>query len=282
MFQDEKLVQLVAIHRFVFLGLISMADDAGRLLDNVKFIDGTLFSATDETCRESLELLAAINRITRYVTDSGQKVIQIVNWARHQKVDHPSTYVLPSKPEKESVANVSRESREDLALRSWTLDHGPTTKDLSTTASDETAVRPSLLEVDNRIVEYTRRVREKTASKNDLMTLRIAVLFSYWAAKFQHGSRVLLDRKRESRLRTRLKENGGNLSELLYAVDGAARDDWLIEKGLTGIETIFRDRGTVEKYSQRCTACVNGEMHAMEQHITGVQTPAPAQLQVVN
>jgi len=92
---DEKLSLLDPLTRLVFLGLISMADDAGRLVDNIKLLDGMLFPNTDDTCGASLEILARISRIARYRSSSGQQLIQIVNWATHQKVDNPGKYTLP-------------------------------------------------------------------------------------------------------------------------------------------------------------------------------------------
>lgn len=100
---DEKLSACDTITRLVFLGLISQADDAGRLVDNVKLIDGALFPATDDSSRESIEILARLSRIVRYTSSSGQPIIQILNWARHQKVDHPNRHTLPA-PTKEQLA----------------------------------------------------------------------------------------------------------------------------------------------------------------------------------
>jgi hypothetical protein len=142
-FGDEKLAPLAPIDRLVFLGLVSMADDAGRLLDNVKAIDGFIFPETEDSARDSLATLARLARITRYVSASGQKLIQVTNWSRHQKVDHAAKYVLPA-PAEEVVAPPpvgptaevpSRDSRENgakssrLDLRPTTYDHGPTTSD---------------------------------------------------------------------------------------------------------------------------------------------------------
>lgn len=88
-FQDEKLAPLDPIHRFVFIGLISMADDGGRMLDNVKIIDAYIFPETEDTCRQSLDVLADLGRIKRGMTASGQRVIQVVNWS-HQRIDRPN------------------------------------------------------------------------------------------------------------------------------------------------------------------------------------------------
>ena len=86
---DEKIGPLDPTTRLVFLGLWSMADDAGRLIDSDKQIDAFIFPYTSETCRRSIDELESIGRIRRGMTQSGQRVIQIVNW-HHQKIDKPN------------------------------------------------------------------------------------------------------------------------------------------------------------------------------------------------
>jgi hypothetical protein len=119
-----------------------MADDSGRILDNVKIIDAFIFPETSETCRDALATLSRMCRIERGKTSSGQSVIQITNWSKHQKVDKPNNKTcLPpivKKPNenkeendfRDAFANDSRRSRDALALRPTTDDHGPTTDDL--------------------------------------------------------------------------------------------------------------------------------------------------------
>ena len=129
---DEKMAALDPLTRLVFLGLISLADDRGRLLDNVKFLDGQLFPVSDESCAGPLDTLAALLRIQRYTSESGQSLIQIVNWRRHQKVDKPSKYSLPAPPGWSDES--SRDTREALATdsretRAPTYDLRPTTSD---------------------------------------------------------------------------------------------------------------------------------------------------------
>jgi len=87
--QDEKLGPMSPTDRLVFLGLVSLADDCGRLLDNVKWIDAQIFPYTDDTARESMTRLEHLQRIARGQTKSGQRVIQIVNW-HHQKIERPN------------------------------------------------------------------------------------------------------------------------------------------------------------------------------------------------
>lgn len=169
--QDEKMAALDPSTRLVFLGLISMADDAGRMVDNVKSIDGFIFPETDESSRESLGILARLSRIIRYTSASGQKLIQIANWTRHQKVDKPNKYVLPAPTEQDIAAaqdrpitldtreNVARASRDPLAT---TNDLRPTTSDLLP-AKQPTAAAPAAAgdgPTQAEYVEYITTVRE--------------------------------------------------------------------------------------------------------------------------
>lgn len=133
---DEKLAPMAALDRLVFLGLISMADDAGRLVDNVKTIDGFIFPETEESSRESLESLAAAGRIIRYRSQSGQKLIQVANWKKHQKVDNPAKYTLPAP---DSLDSPSRDTSEGQATGSRS-DLRPSTNDqLSPTVENRPA-----------------------------------------------------------------------------------------------------------------------------------------------
>jgi hypothetical protein len=125
---DEKLAPMDPITRLVFLGLISMADDAGRLLDSLKQIDAMLFPLTDDTAREALANLSRAGRITRGKTASGQPIVQITNW-RHQKVDHPNlAAALP--PIHQVLTDDSREIREALATDSREIRDSISTNDL--------------------------------------------------------------------------------------------------------------------------------------------------------
>lgn len=100
---DEKIGPMSATTRLVFLGLISMADDLGRLVDSEKQIDAFVFPYTSETCRRSLADLSSNGRIVRGATASGQKIIQIANW-HHQKIDKPNLHsALPPVVDSSSI-----------------------------------------------------------------------------------------------------------------------------------------------------------------------------------
>lgn len=143
---DEKLAPMPVATRLLFLALISMADDCGRLIDSVTQIvafihphveEDAAFANVSRETREGLATLAEAGRIVRGLTASGQRVIQIANWTRHQKVDHPNAKAalpevvtpLPVATPRETLARDSREPREALASNSR-VDLRPTTYDL--------------------------------------------------------------------------------------------------------------------------------------------------------
>lgn len=139
---DEKLAPCDALTRLVFLGLISAADDFGRVLDNERVLDAFMFPDTEDSVREPLANLSRMGRVRRGKTASGQRIIQIVNWERHQKVDKPQPKMAfpeiveetPFTPIRESFANHSRTARAPLAPHT-------TDPDLHTTDPDQGAPR---------------------------------------------------------------------------------------------------------------------------------------------
>ena len=122
--------------------------------------------------------------------------------------------------------------------------------DVEPDTEPKTTKSKALVHLDTGSVEAQTQRRQTVEA-----TLRLATdtVFAYWQAKLGHPQ-AILDRQRRARLEARLRENGGDVSELLYAIDGALRDDWIMgrdpkaQRRYDGIETIFRDRGQVERF----------------------------------
>jgi hypothetical protein len=112
-------------------------------------------------------------------------------------------------------------------------------------------VRDALVRTFAEISEGTR-----TAMRSEqLRTLQARMVWLYWTAKFDH-EHAIYDPKREARIVARLRENDGNVSELLYALDGAFHDDYVMGRGQYAgqgrrdqIHFILRDREQIERYA---------------------------------
>lgn len=114
---DEKMAKVSRDARLTFLLVVSQADDAGLLAAAPRQILGTLYPLDESVTIELLEAwlaeLLAIGRIRWRLTRDGARVIEVINWLKHQRIDK----VTPSKitPLLIKLAESSRGSREEAA-----------------------------------------------------------------------------------------------------------------------------------------------------------------------
>lgn len=117
-FTNELLVELDFAARLLFIGLWTEADREGRLEDRPKKIKMAIFPADSVEIDPMLNDLQRLGFIDRYESN-GLKVIQIVNWAKHQNPHHTEkASFLPARETKVEPA-VNRE----LTVNS-PLEHG--------------------------------------------------------------------------------------------------------------------------------------------------------------
>jgi hypothetical protein len=131
---DRKLAQLSISARFTFVLCITQADDSGLLRAEPREILGSLYphdqNLTTETLEGWIAELVAGAFLRERRTMDGARVLEICNWKKHQKIDHPGKSRIgplakDSRAPRESFASVSRP---DQGPR--TLDLGPGTEDL--------------------------------------------------------------------------------------------------------------------------------------------------------
>lgn len=96
-FTNDDLVELPFEARLLFIGLWTIADRAGRLLDRPKKIKMDIFPGDNVDCEAMLEMLKDKGFVRRYEVE-GIKAIQVVNWTKHQNPhikEAPSTIPEP-------------------------------------------------------------------------------------------------------------------------------------------------------------------------------------------
>lgn len=86
-FSDEDLAELKYEARLTFAGLWCYADKAGRLEDRPKFLKAMIFPYDNVDIEKQLQSLAIKPFIVRYEAE-GRRLIEIVNWDKHQKPHH--------------------------------------------------------------------------------------------------------------------------------------------------------------------------------------------------
>lgn len=82
-FSNDALAELPFEFRLLFIGLWTVADKRGRLLDRPKKIRMEIFPGDDVDCDLGLKMLAKAGFIIRYEA-AGVPCIQILNWEKHQ------------------------------------------------------------------------------------------------------------------------------------------------------------------------------------------------------
>lgn len=98
---DEGMIALTVRQQMLYIGLFSNADDEGRLRGSPKAIRMMLPTVyarlKDEVIEvDLLAVLKEMRQLTRYEVDERQ-YLEFQNYAKWQKIDHPSKSSLPSK-----------------------------------------------------------------------------------------------------------------------------------------------------------------------------------------
>jgi hypothetical protein len=109
--QSETMGRVSRESRLLFLQLFTVADDEGRLRGNSRMLASLLYPYDDDS-RDLIEgwlgELESVGAIRRYVVE-GDSYIDIPNWLKHQKIDHPSKSKFPAYSEE--FANIREDSR---------------------------------------------------------------------------------------------------------------------------------------------------------------------------
>ena len=134
-FNNEVLCSLPPLARILFEGLWCIADKNGRLEDRPKRIRAEVFPYEDfqalPKCSDSsfftfdelLDMLEQAGFVQRYITDAGQRLIQIPRFRDHQKPykDEPDrypamVYVAPPKDSPSTTQVLSKDSQSTSPL----------------------------------------------------------------------------------------------------------------------------------------------------------------------
>jgi hypothetical protein len=97
---DEKLSECSLSARLLFIGLISFADDEGRLECSPARLRMQIFPCGSVKPQQLTEWLVALTErslIRRYVVDK-REYIDIPNFKKHQKINRPTPSKLPAAP----------------------------------------------------------------------------------------------------------------------------------------------------------------------------------------
>lgn len=103
--QDERYAKLSYPARELFNGLITMADDEGRLRALTSGILGHVFPYDDDAVRKIKGWVGEIKAsgMVVFYVDEGTPYGAFRHWAKHQKINRPSPSELPPPPDRKIV-----------------------------------------------------------------------------------------------------------------------------------------------------------------------------------
>ncbi|MCX5291369.1 hypothetical protein [Streptomyces sp. NBC_00183] len=101
-FASESLAEVSIAAERTFFGLLTQADDHGRVRDQPAVLAGLLWSLRPEhgpvEVEDDLTQLAAAHLICRYESEDGKRYLHIVTWRHHQRINRPSGVRFPACP----------------------------------------------------------------------------------------------------------------------------------------------------------------------------------------
>ncbi len=89
---DSRIKRLPPVERLFFIGMISHADDEGRLLADPAFLRSKVFPYDDyslEDIESMRDHILATNPNVHLYENSGEAYIFFSQWSRYQKPSHP-------------------------------------------------------------------------------------------------------------------------------------------------------------------------------------------------
>lgn len=225
--QDEALGTVSVEAQCLFVGLITQADDHGRLEGGAARMRALIWPYKPEIpvehVEEWLNELQSSALVQRY-TIAGRQYVALPGWHLNQKVDRPSDSKIPPPPDDADVVLANpREGSRIIAL-----DQGPGIKDQGS-GPDEDSLRSS-----------------SGGSDRDL----ICELFAYWQERCGHPN-AQLSPERRRKIVARLRE-GITPQQVREAIDGAAVGAAVKgKKRFDDIELICRSAAKLESFIGR-------------------------------
>lgn len=102
---DEAIGEISRDARLLFIGLITQADDDGRLKGSPKLLKGKLLAYDDVTIQEVSGWLAELVESELIISYQvgGRPFIALPSWHKHQRISHKTDSALPSPSEADSA-----------------------------------------------------------------------------------------------------------------------------------------------------------------------------------
>ena len=218
---DEKVVELSAFARLLFIGIWNFCDDDGRMVYSPKRIKMQIFPADSVDCSELLGEIRRVSLIDVYTVD-GIDYLRVVGFEKHQKIDKRSASKLPSPDHPADSPRI------------------PPTEGIKEGNGME-GIKESIKEGNGQT-----QVADAPVDVGD-----VRAVFEFWKSAMKSPSSKL-DGKRSSLIKASLK-TGYTSEQLCNAISGCAKSDWHMGKNdrsrkFNSLELILRNAEKIDQF----------------------------------
>ena len=241
--------------RIVWVTMLVMADREGVVIASHSGL-ARAAALPEPEVRRALAQLEAPDEDSKSQEEDGARVVRVaggwhlVNYEKYREI---------RTEEQLRAAFRQQRHREQVRDRSQDAVTGSVSASVSVVKdvvqekrdSESGEVLPAKIEEPNVVQLRTRERKTKEAA----LKLAAEVVFRYWRDRMGwEPTRTLLTDDRERKVIKALRENGADVSELLYAIDGALRDDWTMgrapnsTKKYDDLESLLLNRNRIEKF----------------------------------
>lgn len=233
LWQDEAIGEVSRDARLLFVGLITQADDEGRLRGDPRLLAAQIYPY-DDFSRSDLEgWLDELEQaqLVQLYEANGRALICLPAWKSHQKISHPAKSKLPKPP--------GRKRRRRSGSGAAPEDRGAPPKS-STTIKDQGS------RIKERIKEASNDARRRNGAD------RVRLVFDAWVtATGRDAARTKLTDKRRRLIRKALADY--SLEDLVAAVRGWKhsphhRGENDRDTVYNDLELLLRDAQHIEKF----------------------------------
>lgn len=233
MWQDEQLGTVTIEAQALFVGLITQADDEGRLKGGAARMRALIwpYKTALDTARveEWLDELQSSDLLVRY-ENADRQYLALSGWSKHQRIDKPTPSEIPAPDDADSrVLGNPREGSQTLALDRKGKDRKGIGSSLRSDPVEPSGSTPN--------------------GTGEAAVIR--ELFAYWQQRCGHPQ-AKLTADRRGKVKARLRE-GYTAEQIRAAIDGAAEAPFVGDNGkrYDDLELICRKGSKVEDFIER-------------------------------
>lgn len=242
-FLNDELGQIEPLARLLFIGLWTIADFKGEIEYRPARMKAQLLPYDNCDIEKLVTLLERSRFVIAYSVE-GQKYLHICNFNKHQN-PHPNERKKGSDiPKYESEVTQVTDSKGLVSSN----DENVINNDLQHTNRADSLIP----DPDSLISDSLKKPMSVSQAKTDELAEQVKGIFEYWKKTMGKDGKSKLTKKRESKIRARLKD-GFSPREICEAIKGCAKSPHHMGQNDTGaiyddLELICRDDSKIKMF----------------------------------